>query len=381
MERRQFLVAGAAAAGSLFLGPRFWREALTATAQAGPSPYGPMQPPDQNGLVLPSEFRSRVIARSLELVPGTLCLWHVAPDGGATFPLADGGWVYVSNSEAPVAGGASAVTFRPDGAIRSAYPILLRTSLNCAGAPTPWGTWLSCEEHEFGQVWECDPFGPSQGVVRPALGVFVHEAAAVDPIGRRVYMTEDRPDGRLYRFTPVQYPSLLEGQLEVARVRGPGPGGEVDWLPVPNPSGMPATRTQVPESTPFNGGEGAWYDSGVVYFTTKGDNRVWMYTVTGSRLDILYDDDNSADAPLHGVDNVTVSPSGDLYVAEDGDNMQICIISRERVVAPFLEVVGHGESEITGPAFTPAGDRLYFSSQRGASGLGVTYEVTGPFRQ
>ncbi|HEU5473575.1 MAG TPA: translocation protein TolB, partial [Actinophytocola sp.] len=40
-------------------------------------------------------------------------------------------------------------------------------------------------------------------------------------------------------------------------------------------------------------------------------------------------------------------------------------------------------SEITGPAFTPAGNRLYFSSQRGTSGSssgGITYEVTGPFR-
>ncbi|MGH2725443.1 MAG: hypothetical protein ACRDKS_00540, partial [Actinomycetota bacterium] len=37
-------------------------------------------------------------------------------------------------------------------------------------------------------------------------------------------------------------------------------------------------------------------------------------------------------------------------------------------------------SEITGLAFSPDGSRLYFNSQR-AFGLGVTYEVTGPFRQ
>jgi hypothetical protein len=38
---------------------------------------------------------------------------------------------------------------------------------------------------------------------------------------------------------------------------------------------------------------------------------------------------------------------------------------------------------VTGPAFDPSGSRLYFSSQRGASGNfatgGVTYEVSGPF--
>ena len=41
-------------------------------------------------------------------------------------------------------------------------------------------------------------------------------------------------------------------------------------------------------------------------------------------------DDNAPDAPLHGVDNVTVARSGDLYVAEDGDDMQVCLITRPR---------------------------------------------------
>ena len=44
--------------------------------------------------------------------------------------------------------------------------------------------------------------------------------------------------------------------------------------------------------------------------------------------------------------------------------------------------MGQDESEITGPAFDPSNERLYFSSQRGKSGSasgGVTYEVKGPF--
>lgn len=63
--------------------------------------------------------------------------------------------------------------------------------------------------------------------------------------------------------------------------------------------------------------------------------------------------------------------------------MEICLITPDEVVAPFLRLVGHGGSEITGPAFNPAGDRLYFSSQRGTTGRsagGITYEVSGPFR-
>jgi secreted PhoX family phosphatase len=76
--------------------------------------------------------------------------------------------------------------------------------------------------------------------------------------------------------------------------------------------------------------------------------------------------------------------AGELFVAEDGGDMQICVITGGGRVAPFLRVAGHPRSEVTGPAFSPDGTRLYFSSQRGASGSdgdGVTYEVQGPFRR
>lgn len=95
---------------------------------------------------------------------------------------------------------------------------------NCAGGPTPWGTWLSCEEADRGRVWECDPTKPGQGVVKPAMGTFAHEAVAVDPVNERLYLTEDKRDGRFYRFVPANYPDLDEGVLEVARL---GAGGSV----------------------------------------------------------------------------------------------------------------------------------------------------------
>ncbi|MFK4689767.1 secreted PhoX family phosphatase [Streptomyces pristinaespiralis] len=100
--------------------------------------------------------------------------------------------------------------------------------------------------------------------------------------------------------------------------------------------------------------------------------------------ELAYDDSLvSGTAPLTGVDNVTGTASGDLFVAEDGGNMEICVITPDDVVAPFLRVGGQSSSEICGPAFSPDGSRLYFSSQRGTSGSssgGITYEVTGPFR-
>ncbi len=366
----------------LAFGGDFWRAAYAEPARLGDGPYGRLgdRRPDANGIVLPEGFRSRVLARSGALVEGTRYDWHVFPDGGATFARDDGGWVYVSNSEQPSsgAGGAGALRFDADGAVVDARRILGDTTNNCAGGLTPWGTWLSCEEYDGGRVWECDPTGEREARVWPALGTFAHEAVAVDPDGGRLYLTEDRPDGRFYRFTPTEYPGLGDGVLEVAAV---DPDEATTWLPVPDSSGASTpTRAQVPASTAFNGGEGIWFDSGVVYFTTKGDNQVRSLTVADDRVEVVYDAALLPDAPLRGVDNVTVSPSGDLYVCEDGDDMELALISREREVTPFLQVLGQEGSELTGAAFDPSGRRLYFSSQRGGGGAGVTYEVSGPFR-
>lgn len=39
-----------------------------------------------------------MIAITGQLVPNTTQLWHPVPDGGACFPMSDGGWAYTSNS-------------------------------------------------------------------------------------------------------------------------------------------------------------------------------------------------------------------------------------------------------------------------------------------
>jgi secreted PhoX family phosphatase len=378
MDRRTMLRSAVIGMGALALDPGFFTRAAGAACSPN-GPYGPLQAADGNGIRLPAGFSSRVIARSLSGVGSTGYTWPLFPDGGATFALGDGGWVYTANSEVPVwLGGASSISFAADGTITGARRILGGTSSNCAGGATPWGTWLSCEEIDRGYVYECNVLSNSP-TRRPALGRFQHEAAAVDGARQVVYLTEDEGDGCFYR---VRYPNpndLSAGTLEVASVAGPD-GGAVTWHQVPDPSGASTrTRNQVAAATRFDGGEGIWYGNDVVHFVTKGDNRIWRYDVVGQTLVVVYDDNTSCNPVLTGVDNVVVARSGDVYVAEDGGNMQLVILAPDESVSPFLEVTGQSDSEITGPAFSPDGTRLYFSSQRG-NYVGITYEVSGAFR-
>ena len=208
----------------------------------------------------------------------------------------------------------------------------------------------------------------------------------VDPIRNHLYLTEDDSTGGFYRYvpagmTPLGFPDLTAGRLEIAIVDGEG---HVTWAEVPDPtrSGGVDTQSQVAESTAFNGGEGIWFHDEVIYFTTKGDTRVWAYAIDTSMLTVLYDGRAVMDPPLTGVDNLVVSCCGDVLVAEDGGSMQIVTILPDGELVPMLQVVGQDRSEITGPAFDPSGTRLYFSSQRGGEeGRGLTYEITGPFHE
>jgi uncharacterized protein len=304
----------------------------------------------------------------------------------ATFPDDGGGFVLVSNSE-DFEGGASALRFGRDGRVDDAYRILSGTTQNCSGGGTPWGTWLSCEEVEEGRVWECDPSGRHRAVAHPAMGIFKHEAAAVDAEDRRVYLTEDLIDGGLYRYTPAEWPDLSKGQLEIARVRG----GAVEWVEVPDPLARgERTRRQVEDSAQLERGEGVWLDGHTLYVATTADHRVHAYDTRRERIEVIYDGLASRSAPLLRVDQLTGSRAGEVFVCEDlaTDEIDMGVIDRDRRVAKFLSVTGpqHERSELTGVTFDPSGRRMFFASQRAfpksdaEPGPGAIYEVTGPFK-
>ncbi len=382
LSRRTFLTG----IGALVVAPtvlQTWpRVAFAATpAVAGSGPYGPLQPADANGLQLPAGFTSRLIATSGQPVSGTGHVWHFAPDGGECYPAPDGGWIYVSNAELGNAnGGVGAIRFGATGDIIDAYSILSGTNRNCSGGATPWGTWLSCEEAGAnGEVFECDPQQPSQGVVRPLLGSFNHEAACVDPQSGAVYLTEDAPTGRLYKFVPTTPGDLSAGQLFAAIVTTEGAATTVSWQPTSShePDRDAATAA-------FNGGEGIYLAGRTMYFATKGDRRIWELDLDSAELAVAYDCLAFPDGDLDAVDAVTVhQPTQRVFVAEDGGNMEVGVMAArgtQREVAAFCRFAGHGGSEVTGTAFSPDGTRLYLSSQRGTDGsTGITVEITGPF--
>lgn len=390
--------------------------------------FSALQTADANGVMLPKGFTSRIVARSGQPpVAGGSFKWHSAPDGGATYPIDAGGWIYVSNAEmtAPF-GGASALKFDKAGKVIDAYAILKDTSGNCAGGPTPWNTWLSCEEFELtqqiaGLVWECDPYKPvsdaSPPKSYPALGRFAHEAVCVDPTARMLYMTEDASGGRVYRYVcdatdwpvgaakPVKFES---GQLQVLRIdalprdadsSGADYAGIVGFGKAPlsitweavafADQGQKNIRNTLraggilPAGNYFQKAEGIWFFNGIVFFVTSSNSRIWAYDTANRTLEVIFDgalgpvESHSINRP----DNITITSFGEMLVAEDGGNLEIGVLRDNGTSQAVMRLVGHDNSEITGPAVSPDGTRLYFSSQRGTSGKseeGITFEVLLP---
>ncbi|MEU3512727.1 alkaline phosphatase PhoX [Streptomyces longwoodensis] len=453
--RRQLLArTGAVGAGIVFGGALAELFAGTAAAQPlGRTGYGPLVPDPDGLLDLPRGFRYRVLSREgdpLRSGEGPVPSHH---DGMAAFAgrygRGRGGVHLVRNHEnrvdarvpVPVTdgltydpagkGGCTALTLDARGEVVSERVALAGTAVNCAGGPTPWGTWLSCEETEdragtngytkdHGFVFEVDGADPHRSGAVPltAMGRFQHEAIAVDPRRGVVYETEDaflKPFGLFYRFLPEKPLGGLGslragGRLQALRVpdvpdlsciQETGTTFDrVEWVDVPDPlaHGTPVRLQDFgPRGiTHAQKLEGCYWGGRSVYFVSSfargadgsaADHfgQIWRYDPDHHRLTLVVVFGPGTDVRLPGEspDNICLAPSGGLMVCEDGNGAQhVFGVTRRGEVyamARNAQNIGTAEQpewgEFAGVTFSPDGRTMFVNCYT----PGTTFAVTGPW--
>lgn len=309
-----------------------------------------------------------------------------------------------------LAGGTSNIVIDDTGSVTSIYPSLAGTYNNCAGGPTPWGTWLTCEETQndgptgipHGYIFEVDPEGVlTDAVPYTEMGRFAHEAVAIDPATSVAYMTQDNTDGLLYRFVPTdtsqQFGSLgnggtvtamkADGLLRLGEVTTVGTTVSISWTPVPG--GDPDILdlqdefddTSITRSQKL---EGCWWGNDVLYFASSYERaegiehhgQIWSLdpaTDTITLVAYIPVDDPTFDSP----DNITVTPWGGLMLCEDGDGEQY-LVGVDRDTGEYWAFGRNAEptmNEFAGANFSPDGSTMFVNVQNPST----TFAITGPW--
>lgn len=459
VTRRTFIVkAGALSAAFLGL-QRISFAGMGENTSAMPTchGYGRLVPDPARIFDLPKGFRYEVIAQAGErlddgfLLPGD-------PDGMAAFTTDDGRVAVVCNHEldagqsdkspfgseqehfhlvdrdamydpgfgkTPQLGGTSTIIFNPKTWRKEAhYLSLAGTERNCAGGPTPWNTWITCEETNTraGAQFEQDhgynfevPVSttPRQFPAKPlkAMGRFRHEAVAVDPQSGIVYQTEDMGDGLIYRFIPNVPGQLAEGGRLQALAIVDQPSRDTRNWPLLNKPNFPSTQlfdvewidiedVESPRddlrgqgfakgAARFARGEGMWYADGEVYFAcTNGGHKlmgqVFRYLPSPyegearesekpGRLELFIE--SSDQNLLKNCDNLTVAENGNLFLCEDADSAcKIVGVSPGGKLFEFAQNA-YTSSELAGACFSPDGNTMFVNIQKD----GRTLAITGPW--
>lgn len=322
-------------------------------------------------------------------------------------------------------GGTTTLLVGTGGRLLRHFGSLAGTIRNCAGGPTPWGSWISCEEtvdvpnadnglqRKHGYNFEVP--ATAAGFVDPVplveMGRFRHEAVAVDPQTGFLFQTEDRGASAFYRFRPKRRGVLRAGGVLEAMViddrrlatkgsasaetrRGVrGLLGErlpVRWVRIEEPDPDRDTvrkEARAKGAARFARGEGAWYGNDRVYFvcTTGGDagkGQVWAYDPRAEKVTLIVESASSTE--LDKPDNITVAPDGSLYLCEDGSGEQFIVgvspagrlfrFARNAVIRPGREERSDN-SEFAGACFSPDGRWMFVNNY----GVGITFCINGPW--
>jgi secreted PhoX family phosphatase len=455
LNRRRFMQTIAVAA----ITPAATAATKKSTARAG---FGKLRPDPEGILDLPQHFSHRVISRYGEEMDDGL-LVPARHDGMAAFKGDDGSVVVVCNHENPAraqrmgafgkdverldkidrskiydyglgitpgTGGTTTIVYDPKERQRKRIHLSLAgTEINCAGGPTPWGSWVSCEEifrdpgtnfewngvvnreQKHGYVFEVRALhdGLSDPVPLKDMGRFEHEAAAVNPATGIVYMTEDRHQSLLYRFIPHVPGELHEGgRLQALAIKDqplfdtrnwgrtnrlePGTWLETAWIDLEQPDVVENDlrfRGREKGATIFARGEGLCYADGEFFMaaTIGGALRlgqVFNYRPSPAegtpaevddpgRLQLLAESSN--DSLLRHADNLTMSPWGDLIVCEDtAGHCGLVGLQMDGTQYPIADNA-YTNSELAGVCFSPDGATLFVNIQE----RGMTVAITGPW--
>jgi secreted PhoX family phosphatase len=410
---------------------------------------------------LPPGFEYQIISKAGQTMDDGLFV-PAKHDGMATFPGPDGKTILVRNHEVdtpdaklsafgeklqllekvnshylydfgrgrkPGNGGTTTLLYNTkEQRLEKHFLSLAGTCRNCAGGPTPWNSWITCEETVFGpdddiekehgycfQV-PADATELVKAVPLVDMGRFNHEAIAVDPKSGIVYETEDRPNGLIYRYLPHTKTRMVEGgRLQALKIKGGkstdtrnwyskrieiGQVLEVEWEDV---SDFDTAEDELRVYGYFARGcarfaraEGMWYGRDAIYFAcTSGGwarkGQIWRYipsqyegtseeqTAPG-RLELFVEpNDNNI---VENADNLTVSPWGDLFVCEDQEG-KTTPYNYLLGVTPTGHVYKFGrnvmnQSELAGVCFSPDGSTLFVNIQHDP---GLTLAITGPWKE